>query len=125
MSEPMSTETLADLLQRQAQKLYTQRVYFAVHSALFIIVMLLTEGAMFRRGRLLLAAWIVLVMLHGIILALYENRESVLRKAYRDRVAAQAAEKPKRDDGSFAFDLDDDGELIFTDFEEDGARQHG
>lgn len=125
MSEPMNTETLADLLQRQAQKLYAQRVYFAVHSALFIVVMLLTEGAMFRRGRLLLAAWIVLVMLHGIILALYENRESVLRKAYRDRVAAQQEEKPKRDEGGFVAGLDADGELIFTDFDEERARQHG
>jgi fatty acid desaturase len=96
-------ESEFDQARQQAIRLYRMRVLFAAHTAMLICALLLTEGMLFTRYRVGLAVWLVLWMLHGVILALYEIREGEVRY-----VANQARLKRKRD---ARYGLTDDGEL--------------
>ncbi|MDX1995473.1 MAG: hypothetical protein SF029_24025 [bacterium] len=96
-------ESEFDQARQQAIRLYRMRVFFAAHTAMLICALLLTEGMLFTRYRVGLAVWLVLWMLHGVILALYEIREGEVRY-----VVNQARLKRKRD---AQYGLSDDGEL--------------
>lgn len=92
-------------IRRDAERVFWMRVSFAVNTAVFILAILLTEGALVFRWRLGLSAWLVVWMLHGVVLALFEIREGEVRRA-----ASVLRMKRKRE--AMQVGLGADGEVI-------------
>jgi hypothetical protein len=108
-----------DTIRRDAERLFRMRVSFALNTAAFVLAILITEGALIFRWRLLLTVWLVVWMLHGVVLALYEIREGDVRQA-----AEALRIKRKRDEGTAgAFGLGEDGELVRLADDGDEAEQ--
>jgi hypothetical protein len=61
-------------------------------------------------------AWFGLVMLHGLLVLLWENRDKAIKAEVERREALRGSEKLKRDR---LYRLADDGELIEVDEDED------
>lgn len=100
----MTDSNNLETIQREAERMFRMRVSFAVNTAAFVLAILLTEGALIFRWRLALTMWLVLWMLHGVVLALYEIRSGEVRRA-----AEESRIKRKREEGLFT--LGEDGEL--------------
>lgn len=61
-------------------------------------------------------AWFGLVMLHGLLVLLWENRDKAIKAEVERREALRGSDKLKRDR---LYRLADDGELIEVDLDED------
>ncbi|MEQ8676419.1 MAG: hypothetical protein RLP44_04830 [Aggregatilineales bacterium] len=104
-----SVDDLDTLIRKQAQRLFVQRVYLVAHLALFIVVIILSRGRIIR-FELLFAAWAVIMLAHFAFLALYEQREAVMRQGYKKRKREEQTQNDSAED--VFYDIGDDGELV-------------
>lgn len=106
-----SPDDLDSLFREQAQRLFAQRVYLVVHLTIFAVVIILSEGRIVR-FELMFAAWAVVMLAHFVFLALYEQREAVIRQGYHKRKLREQSQNDSAED--VFYEVGDDGELVST-----------
>lgn len=101
--------SIDEQIREQAQRLFAQRVYFVAHITVFLTLLILSEGRIARLG-VIFAAWAMMVLGHIVFLALYENREAIIRQSYEKRKREQETHNFAPDD--VFYEIGSDGELI-------------
>ena len=109
MPEKIDTETMRE----HTHKLYQQRMWYVLHVAVFIGVLILTRGSLLT-ARLLVAAWAVFILMHTVFLTMYEMRDGKLRQDYELSQRADRLEKAKREAEDDAGKTDSEGDGYYT-----------
>ncbi len=114
MAKPQQSSTpddLDSLFREQAQRLFAQRVYLVVHLTIFAVAIILSEGRIVK-FEFMFAAWAVVMLAHFVFLALYEQREAVIRQGYHKRKLREQSQNDSAED--VFYEVGDDGEMVNT-----------
>lgn len=117
-----SPDDLDSLFREQAQRLFAQRVYLVVHLTIFAVIIILSRGRIVK-FEFMFAAWAVVMLAHFVFLALYEQREAVIRQGYHKRKLREQSQNDSAED--VFYEVGDDGELVSTPHDsEHKSRRH-